>query len=79
METRGSIRYAIRVMRRAPLFKATVFAVAALVLLGIGLVGLLTFCAQQRTTEIGVRLALAAFIPAWRAARLDPVVALRQE
>jgi len=66
-------------MRRAPLFKATVFAVAALVLLGIGLVGLLTFCAQQRTTEIGVRLALAAFIPAWRAARLDPVVALRQE
>ena len=123
---------------------SSLFAMAALVLLAIGLVGLLTFRVQQRTTEIGVRLALgatgrqviwlvlqhpfrlafaglaagialslastgvlrsllfglsptdastlaaaaaavvilvaaSACIPAWRASRLDPVIALRQE
>jgi hypothetical protein len=123
---------------------SSLFAMAALVLVAIGLVGLLTFRVQQRTTEIGVRLALgatgrqviwlvlqhpfrlafaglaagialslastgvlrsllfglsptdastlagaaaavvilvaaSACIPAWRASRLDPVIALRQE
>jgi ABC-type antimicrobial peptide transport system permease subunit len=66
--------------RRFVLVLVAVFGGASLALAGIGLFGVMAYLVAQRTSELGVRLALAALLaPAWRAAATSPARAMRVE
>ncbi len=49
----------------------------SLFITAIGLYGVTAFLSSRRTTEIGIRMALA--VPSWGAARVDLVAARRQD